>query len=239
MNMYRRPTFLIHLWTLAGLGFAMLAAQQLLEGNIEAAARWLLLVLFVDHTDGTLARKFNVRECIPEVSGETIDIITDVIGLTFVPMLFYWQAGVFLPGWGAPLAVAAAATCSLKYSMKARLLEEGASRGAPPAFFSILLFWFLELPPVWATAYAAALIALCWSPVRYPITSLMTTHWKFGFQSMVNYLSFAAMMPALIWLQDAPALFFWPILVLMLFHLFGSPILLALGVIRPGLRRVY
>jgi len=239
MNMYRRPTFLIHLWTLAGLGFAMAAAQQLLEGNIEAAARWLLLVLFVDHTDGTLARKFNVRERIPEVSGETIDIITDVIGLTFVPMLFYWQAGVFLPGWGAPLAVAAAATCSLKYSMKARLLEEGASRGAPPAFFSILLFWFLELPPAWATAYAVALIALCWSPVRYPITSLMTTHWKFGFQSMVNYLSFAALIPALVWLQDAPALFFWPILVLMLFHLFGSPILLALGVIQPGLRRVY
>jgi phosphatidylcholine synthase len=239
MNMYRRPTFLIHLWTLAGLGFAMAAAQQLLEGNIEAAARWLLLVLFVDHTDGTLARKFNVRERIPEVSGETIDIITDVIGLTFVPMLFYRQAGVFLPGWGAPLAVAAAATCSLKYSMKARLLEEGASRGAPPAFFSILLFWFLELPPAWATAYAVALIALCWSPVRYPITSLMTTHWKFGFQSMVNYLSFAALIPALVWLQDAPALFFWPILVLMLFHLFGSPILLALGVIQPGLRRVY
>jgi phosphatidylcholine synthase len=239
MNMYLRPTFLIHLWTLAGLGFAMLAAQQLLEGNIEAAARWLLLVLFVDHTDGTLARKFNVRQRVPEVSGETIDIITDVIGLTFVPMLFYWQAGVFLPGWGAPLAVAAAATCSLKYSMKTRLLEEGASRGAPPAFFSILLFWFLELPPVWATVYAVALIALCWSPVRYPITSLMTTHWKFGFASMINYLSFAAMIPALIWLQDAPALFFWPILVLMLFHLFGSPILLALGVIQPGLRRVY
>ena len=239
MNMYRRPTFLIHLWTLAGLGFAMAAAQQLVEGNIEAAARWLLLVLFVDHTDGTLARKFNVRERIPEVSGETIDIITDVIGLTFVPMLFYWQAGVFLPGWGAPLAVAAAATCSLKYSMKVRLLEEGASCGAPPAFFSILLFWFLELPPAWATAYAVALIALCWSPVRYPITSLMTTHWKFGFQSMVNYLSFAALIPALVRLQDAPALFFWPILVLMLFHLFGSPILLALGVIQPGLRRVY
>ncbi len=75
--------------------------------------------------------------------------------------------------------------------------------------------------------------------MRYPITSLMTTHWKFGFESVINYLSFAAMVPALIWLQDAPGVFFWPILALMLFHLFGSPILLALGVIRPGLRRVY
>jgi phosphatidylcholine synthase len=239
MKTFLQWTFLIHLWTLAGLAFAMLAAQQLLTGDIDAAARWLLLVLLVDHSDGTLARKFNVGKRIPEVSGETLDIITDVVGLTFVPMLFYWQADVFAPGWGPALAVAAAATCSLKYSMKAGLLKEGASRGAPPAFFSILLFWFLELPQGWATAYAVALIILCWMPIRYPITSLMTTHWKLGFESLINYLSFIAMVPALLWLQDAPAVLFWPILALMLFHLFGAPLLLALGVIQPGFRRVY
>ena len=135
--------------------------------------------------------------------------------------------------------VAAAATCSLKYSMKAGLLKAGASRGAPPAFFSVLLFWFLELPPVFAPAYTVVLIALCWLPVRYPITSLMTTHWKFGFESAINYLSFAAMAPALIWLQGAPAILFWPILALMLFHLFVAPVLLQVGIVRAGFRRVF
>ncbi|MBI5836393.1 MAG: hypothetical protein HZB25_04025 [Candidatus Eisenbacteria bacterium] len=239
MNMCLRWTFLIHLWTLAGLGFAMLAAQELLHGNLDAAVRWLLLVLVVDHTDGTMARAFKVKQKVPEVSGETLDLITDVIGLTFVPMIFCWRAGVFLPGWGAPLAVAAAMTCSLKYSMKARVLEEGVSRGAPPAFFSVLLFWFLGLPPVWGTLYTAALIVLCWAPVRYPITSLVTTHWKPGFASLNNYLSFIAMAPAMLWLRDAPHIFFWPLLALMLFHLFLSPVLMAAGTIRPGFRRVY
>lgn len=69
MRAYLRRTFLIHLWTLAGLAFAMLAAQQIVLGNLAAAARWLLLVLLVDHTDGTLARRFRVAERIPEVSG--------------------------------------------------------------------------------------------------------------------------------------------------------------------------
>lgn len=239
MHFYLRPTFPIHLWTLAGLGFAMLAAQQLVVGNLDAAVRWLLLVLLVDHTDGTLARRFKVRQRIPEVSGETLDLITDVIGLTFVPMLFLWQAGVFLPGWGPALTIAAAVTCSLKYAMKARVLESGVSHGAPPAFFSVLLFWFLELPPGWATAYTVALIALCWLPIRYPITSLVTTHWKPGLESAINYLSFAALVPAMIWLQDAPAGLFWAILAVMLFHLFGAPLLLAVGVMQPGLRRVY
>jgi hypothetical protein len=31
----------------------------------------------------------------------------------------------------------------------------------------------------------------------------------------------------------------WPILLLMLFHLFVAPVLLALRVIQPGFRRVY
>ncbi len=239
MKSYLRWTFLIHLWTLAGLAFAMLAALRIVEGQLDQAVRWLLLVLVVDHTDGTLARAFQVRRRIPEVSGETLDLVTDVIGLTFVPMVFCWRAGVFLPGWGAPLAVAAAVTCSLKSSMKARVLEEGVSRGAPPAFFSLLLFWLLGLPPVWATAYAAALVVLCWLPVPYPITSLVTTHWKPGFESLTNYLSFIAMAPALLWLKDAPAAFFWPLLALMLFQLFGAPLLLAAGIVRPGFRRVY
>lgn len=231
--------FLIHLWTLAGLGFAMLATLRLLNGDLTAAARWLLLVLVVDHTDGTLARGFAVRKHIPRVSGETLDLVTDVVGLTFVPMLFFWRADVFSPGWGAPLAVAAAVTCSFKYAMKSRVLADGYSLGAPPVFFSLMLFWLLELPQFWATLYCVTLIVLCWLPLRYPITSLVTTHWRPGFASLTNYLSFAAMVPALLWLQKTPAICFWPLLGLLVFHLLVSPLLMSAGLIRPGFRRVY
>lgn len=231
--------FLIHLWTLAGLGFAMLAAQHILLGNFDTAARWLLLVLVVDHTDGTLARRYKVGQRLPAISGKTLDLITDVVGLTFVPMLFCWWAGVFLDGWGRPLLLAAAVTCSLKYSMKERILEEGFSRGAPPIFFSVLLFWLLGLPEVWATIYASVLVLLCWLPIPYPITSLVTTHWKPGFESLTNYVSFAAMAPALLWLQDAPGIFYWTPLIIVIAQLGVAPVLLALRMIQPGFRRVY
>ena len=231
--------FLVHLWTLTGLAFAMLAAQKIVLGDLNAAARWLLLVLVVDHTDGTLARALNVRQHIPRISGEILDLVTDVIGLTFVPMLFFWRAEVFPPGWGAPLAVAAAATCSYKYSMKSKVLEDGFSLGAPPAFFSIFLFWLLGIDQVWATAYTMSLIILCWLPIRYPITSLVTTHWKPGLESVTNYLSFIAMVPAMLFLRGAPTIFYWPLLLLILFHLYGTPVLLATGVMKPGLRRTY
>jgi phosphatidylcholine synthase len=231
--------FLIHLWTLAGLAFAMLAALCVLRGEIEAAVRWLLLILFVDHTDGTLARAFRIKRHIRRVSGETLDLITDVIGLTFVPMLFCWKAQIFLPGWNAILPVAAAITCSYKYSIKQNVLEEGYSLGAPPVFFSVLLFWLLELPPWLPTVYVAILVVLCWLPVRYPITSLVTTHWKPGFESIINYASFLALVPAMVWLKEGPEILYWLVLSIVLFHLFVSPILMAVNLIRPGFRRVY
>lgn len=217
----------------------MLAAQRIVAGELNAAARWLLLVLVVDHTDGTLARSLQVSRFFPRISGEILDLVTDVIGLTFVPMLFCWRAGVFPSGWGAPLAVAAAITCSYKYSMKSKVLEQGYCLGAPPAFFSVLLFWLLDLGQAWAAAYTTALIVLCWLPIRYPITSLVTTHWKPGIQSVINYFSFIVMVPAMLFLQAAPAVFYWPLVILMLFHLYGTPLLMAVGVMRPGFRRIY
>ncbi len=231
--------FLVHLWTLAGLGFAMMAAQRIVAGDLNAAARWLMMVLVVDHSDGTLARTLKVSRHFPRISGETLDLVTDVVGLTFVPMLFCWRAGTFSPGWGAPLAVAAAVTCSYKYAMKSKVLEQGYSLGAPPAFFSVLLFWVLRLGQVWAALYTIGLIVMCWLPVRYPITSLVTTHWKPGLESITNYLAFIAMVPGMILLRDAPAIFFWPLLVLMLFHIYITPVLLSTKVIRPGFRRIY
>jgi phosphatidylcholine synthase len=239
MRVFLHWLFLIHLWTLAGLGFAMLAAQHILLGNFDAAARWLLLVLVVDHTDGTLARRYRVRQRLSGISGEILDLITDVIGLTFVPMLFCWRTGMFLDGWGRPLLLAAAITCSLKYSMKARILEEGVSHGAPPVFFSVLLFWLLKLPIEWATIYTSLLVLLCWLPIPYPITSLVTTHWKPGFESLTNYGGFAAIVPAMLWLREAPGIFYWIPLILVIFQLFMAPVLLALRIIRPGFRRIY
>jgi phosphatidylcholine synthase len=170
-----------HLWTLVGLAFAALALMSLFEGRYQSAARFCLLVLLVDRTDGTLARRLKVKDRFPGTSGEVLDIITDLVGLTFVPMILFWREGLFLPGWGTYLVIGASMAASWKYSRKEVFLSKGYSVGAPPIFFSVFLFYFLDLPPICATVYTAVLVGLCVSPVRYPITSLVTTHWKPGY----------------------------------------------------------
>jgi phosphatidylcholine synthase len=239
MSFFSRPTFFIHLLTLTGLALAFSAITLAAHGDFDGAARLLLAVLVIDHLDGTLARYFRVREKTPAISGETIDLVTDIAGLTFAPMFLFYQAGLFLPGWSLPVCLLAVMTCSLKYAMKQDTLEKGYSSGAPPIYFSVFLLYFLHSPQSWATAYVLGLTALCLAPIRYPITSAVTTHWKPGWQSVTNYLSFLAMPFALMYLDRASALIYWVLFANVLVQLLVMPLLLAVGVVQSGLRRVY
>lgn len=232
-------TFVVHLWTLTGIAFAALALKATAEGNFDTAVRLLLGVLLVDFTDGTLARLLRVKERMPLISGEIIDYIHDLLGLTFTPMFFFWKVGLFLEPYGFALVVLATCAATLKYAMKANLLALGYSLGAPPIFLSIVLCYFLELGPTATTLYAVALIVLVLLPVPFPITSLVTTHWKPGWQSITNYLVFLAAVPVLIYLKDAPRILYWVLFLNVLCQLTVFPLLLRLGVIKPGFRREY
>jgi len=230
--------FLVHLWTLSGLALSMGGIFALFHNQNDLAARLIFFPIVIDFTDGTLARRFRVKERIPLVSGEYIDMITDVVSLTFVPMVFFWRNGVFLPHLGIPICLLAAMTCSLKYSMKENVLRQGFSLGSTPIFFSIFLFYFLGLDPLWPTLYTAVLIVLCLAPIKYPITSLVTTHWKFGWKSLTNYGTFIAFIPIMVWLEDTWPPILWGLLVLILFQLTIYPILMKMGIlVKPGFDR--
>jgi hypothetical protein len=152
-------------------------------------------------------------------------------------MVFFWKVGLFSEPYGFFLVAAATLAATLKYGMKTSLLKLGYSIGAPPIFMSIFLLYFLELGPVVITIYTAALIALVLLPFRFPITSLVTTHWQPGWQSITNYLIFLFVVPILIWLEQAPKAMYWLLLANILIQVMIFPILLKTGVLTPGFRR--
>lgn len=237
MKRYLYP--LPHLITLAGLAFAAAALIAVFYGRFDEAARYSLLVLLADRLDGTLARKFQVRKEYPGISGETLDTITDLVGLTFVPMFLFWRSNLFIDGLGGILVIAATVTASWKYSRKENFLQNGYSSGAPPVFFTIFLFYFLRTPAFFPTVYTIFLIGLCLSPIKYPITSLVTTHWKFGYKSITNYLTAIFFIPVFLLLQDAPAIIYWIMLIQIGAQLIVYPFLLGLGVIKPVFDRKF
>ncbi|MEE8577302.1 MAG: hypothetical protein V3T31_08595, partial [candidate division Zixibacteria bacterium] len=87
--------------------------------------------------------------------------------------------------------------------------------------------------------YTAILILLVISPIKYPITSLVTTHWKPGYKSVTNYLTALFFIPVFILLESGPSIIYWVMLIVICVQLFIYPALLGMGIIKPVFDRKY
>ena len=96
----------MHLYTASGSVLGLLIVLAALEGEVETAL-WLgLATLFVDGTDGMLARRFRVKETIPWFDGALLDNIVDYLTYVFAPIVLLWTTG-HLPDGVAGRVVAA------------------------------------------------------------------------------------------------------------------------------------
>jgi phosphatidylcholine synthase len=92
----------VHLYTASGSVLGLLIVLAAFEGDVEAAL-WLgLATLFIDGTDGMLARRFRVKETIPWFDGARLDDIVDYLTYVFAPIVLLWTTGHLpegAPGW--------------------------------------------------------------------------------------------------------------------------------------------
>ena len=74
-----------------------------IDFDYRTAFFWLWLQVFVDATDGLLARRLRVRERIPWFDGAKLDDIADYLTYVFVPALFVWRGALVPNAWVLPV----------------------------------------------------------------------------------------------------------------------------------------
>jgi phosphatidylcholine synthase len=93
----RLPAWLVHLYTATGLVAAAGMAVLLVRGGEESFRGVIALMIVatvIDATDGTLARRWRVREVLPGFDGRRLDDIVDYQTYTSLPLLFIWRADI-------------------------------------------------------------------------------------------------------------------------------------------------
>ncbi len=80
----------VHLFTASGVVFAALALLAILDNQPQHCVLWLSVSLVIDGVDGTLARKFRVKNVLPQVDGSALDLIIDYLNYVFIPVLFMY-----------------------------------------------------------------------------------------------------------------------------------------------------
>ena len=159
----------VHLYTALGsvLGFLIVVAA--IEGDVEAAL-WLgLAALFIDGTDGMLARRAQVKQTIPWFDGALLDNIVDYLTYVFAPVVLLWTTGALpegLPGW-ILAALPLLASC-YQFSRVDAKTDDHTFLGFP-SYWNVVAFYAIVLDL--SEPVLAALLVVCsvlvFAPIRF------------------------------------------------------------------------
>jgi phosphatidylcholine synthase len=166
MNWKKTAAFGVHFYTCLGLVLACLAALALEDHDVRAFLIYLWLTVFVDATDGTIARYFEVKKVYPYFRGEHLDDIIDYITYVFLPALGLIEFGV-LPGSLAFIAFIPLMASAYGFCQERSKTED--SFVGFPSYWNIIFFYLYILPvPSFGVVFIIVLFsALVFVPVHY------------------------------------------------------------------------
>jgi phosphatidylcholine synthase len=200
--------WLVHLYTASGFVLAFLAARAFIEFDYRTGFFWLWVQVFVDATDGLLARRLRVRERIPWFDGAKLDDITDYVAYVFVPALFVWRGAVVPNAWVLPVVAAMLLSSAYGFNRTDAKTSDHFFTGFP-SYWNVVAFYLLVAH--WPSEVNAAILAvfalLVFVPIRYVYPS-RTPAWSLV--TNVFGAIWAGMMLLMLWQYPAVSpLLFW------------------------------
>ena len=177
--MERVWAWLVHAYTTAGVVLALLMVHFTYRGEVRTVLWLFLAAMVVDGTDGMLARRWRVKELVPEFDGALLDNVVDYITYAFAPMVLLWTAG-YLPGgaWGGVVASLPLVASCYQFCRSDAKTEDHFFLGFP-SYWNIVAFYVVvfKLGEVATTAVLLALVVLVFVPVKYVYPSRTETLW--------------------------------------------------------------
>ena len=165
----------VHAYTASGAVMAFLALAAGTAGHFRTAYGWLALQLFIDATDGYLARLARVDQRLPHILGAHLDDLVDYVAYVFVPAWLIYQGGLLPPGAAILIVAVMLVSSGLGFSRTDAKTADHYFTGFPSYWNILSLYLFLfGLPPAANATILLACAALVFVPVRYVYPSRTT-----------------------------------------------------------------
>jgi len=176
----RRRAWGVHLYTGSGAVLALLALDAIGRDAFGAAFTWMAIAMFIDCTDGTLARRARVKQVLPQFDGSKLDDIIDYLNYVLVPVVLVVRAGL-LPGHAFALLVASLPLLASGYGFcqAAAKTPDHFFTGFPSYWNVVAFYLFLLGWPTWLNAFVLiGFSVMVFVPIRYLYPSRMPTAQK-------------------------------------------------------------
>ena len=160
--------WLAHAYTASGVVLAFLAMLNVINHQYREAFFWLYLQVFVDATDGVLARRARVGRVLPWFNGAKLDDMADYLAYVLVPALIVWRALLVPSDWALPVAFAILLSSAFGFNREDAKTPDHFFTGFP-SYWNIVVFYMFvaQLSPLVNAAILLVLAALVFVPIRY------------------------------------------------------------------------
>ena len=159
--------WLVHFYTSLGLVCALFGLILIASINLKFALILMALAMFIDSTDGTLARRWKVTTYTPQFDGRKLDDITDYINYAFIPFYFAYRFGV-VQGAGIIVLPVAAIAAGFGFCQKSAKTSDGYYTGFPNYWNFLIFYLFLfHVSPTVSAIILLVFSVLIWAPVEF------------------------------------------------------------------------
>ena len=159
--------WLVHFYTSLGLVCALFGLILIASINLKFALILMALAMFIDSTDGTLARRWKVTTYTPQFDGRKLDDITDYINYAFIPFYFAYRFGV-VQGAGIIVLPVAAIAAGFGFCQKSAKTSDGYYTGFPNYWNFLIFYLFLfNVSPTVSAIILLVFSVLIWAPVEF------------------------------------------------------------------------
>lgn len=164
----------VHLFTASGVVAGVVALEHVRLGDVRGAFLWMMIAVFIDSVDGSLARRWQVLRYAPEIDGRRLDDMVDYFTWVLLPVLamLWWN---WLPPlvWAAPLLASA-----LGMANSQAKTDDDYFLGFPSLWNIVALYlWKWNLPVVINGAVVLTLSLCVLLPIRFIYPS-KTRHFR-------------------------------------------------------------
>jgi len=186
----KAQSWLVHIFTASGAFAGFLSLQAILNDNVFLAFLWLSVAFFIDGIDGTLARRYEVADNLPEIDGAILDNIIDYLNYVFIPALMvYWFD--LVPSQFSLIAVALILIVSCYTFANSKLKTKDLFFLGFPAVWNIVIFYLFVMETSQLTNFLVILFfsLMTFVPLKYlhpfrveerkALNLIMTTVWGF------------------------------------------------------------
>lgn len=160
--------FSVHILTASGSFLALLSVIAAAEHRFVDMFWWLGLALLVDGIDGPIARKLEVKEVLPNWSGETLDNIIDYVTYVLVPAFALYESGILGAPWSFAAAGLIVVSSAIYYADTGMKTDEYFFSGFPVVWNMIILTIFVTgAGPIMTGILVFGSVALTFLPVHF------------------------------------------------------------------------